>query len=361
MMNINFDQKKQHQPRRDREMKVSYAPAKRKIALFRWYLILFIVASPLLYFFGKMLYLLLVVNAPGFVSLEKTVINASLSGVVEKVVAGPGDIVQPGQTLILLHDPRLDERKTILEAELQTLDTPLPPTGSNVETLLHDRIDLAREMVGYQEERLQQIRHLFEQGAATSAEINLAEAQYNKARYTYNEAQSRLSERLEDLRKDALLPTTQTEVRKKRIEAELAAIDKQRKKLAHVATDRSRVLDVFIKEGMVISPGSSMLLLGNLEHAVITCYLPPKYARYSKVGKKATVTFPNGSKIIATVQNDAGLTKRLPGDLASPIGSRDLMIVVQLVPDQAIPPMLMIDGMPVSVRFHTAVGALFQL
>jgi len=342
-------------------MKVSYAPAKRKIALFRWYLILFIVASPLLYFFGKMLYLLLVVNAPGFVSLEKTVINASLSGVVEKVGVSPGDIVQPGQTLILLHDPRLDERKKILKAELQTLDSPLSPTGSNVETLLHDRIDLARDMVDYQEKQLREVRHLFEQGAATNAEINLAETQYNKARYIYNEAQSRLSERLEKLRKDALVATTHAEVRIKRIEAELAAIDKQCKKLAHVAMDRSRVLDVYIKEGMVISPGSSMLLLGNLKHAVITCYLSPKYARYSKVGKKATVTFPNGSKIIATVRNDAGLAKRLPGDLASPIGSRDLMIVVQLVPDQAIPSMLMIDGMPVSVRFHAAVWALFQL
>jgi multidrug resistance efflux pump len=352
MMKINFDENKQRDPRREGAMKVTYAPAKRKVALFRWYLILLIVGSPLLYFFGKMLYLLLVVNAPGYVSLNKTPLNASTAGVVGKIVVKPGDVVHPGDPLVLLNDPRLDERESILRAELQTLHSSLPPTGSNKKTLLRDRIDLAKNMVDYQEKRLQQVRYLFGQGAATQAEIDVVYARYTQARYAYNQEESRFTEWLDNAKREASAPSVHADLRTTQIRTNLDAIEKQRKKLIHVATVDARILDVFVREGVVVSPGSNLLLLGDLKHTVITCYLNPKYVRYSKAGEKATLKFPDNRKYIATVKNDANLTKRLPGDLVSPIGSRDLKVIVQLVPDQPLPDMFMIDGLPVSVRFH---------
>ncbi len=352
-MKINFDRKKQDDPERDHEMKVAYAPAKRRIAHFRWYFILLLVASPLIYFLGKMLFLLLVVNAPSFVSLEKIDINSSITGVVDRLAVKPGDIVQIGDPIIFLKDPRFDEREKILRAELKTLNSPLPPTGSGLETLLRDRITLAENSVNYQAGKLEDVRYLFKQGAATRAEINLAEAEYNKARYTYNAAQSQLSTRLESIRRTNLEPVTHAGLRTERIETELAVISEQREKLIHRSPVHGRVLDVFVKEGMMISPGTTMLLLGELEHTVITSYLQPKYARYSRSGQKATIKLPDGTKLMAKVIRDPGLTKRLPADLASPIGSRDLMIVVHLEPIEEIPSMFMIDGLPVSARYHT--------
>lgn len=352
-MKINFNKKKQDDPERDREMKVVYAPAKRRIAQFRWYFILLLVGSPLVYFISKMIYLLLIVNAPSFVSLEKININGSITGVVDQLVVKPGDIVESGDPIIVLKDPRLDERENILLAELETLNSPLPPTGSGLETLLRDRINLAENMVNSQKEKLEKLHYLFQQGAATIAELKLAEVDYNKARYTYNAAQSQLSERLEIIQRTNLEPVAHAGLRTDRIETELAFINEQREKLTHRSTVHARVLDVFIKEGMMISPGTSMLLLGALDNTVITSYLQPKYARYSRAGQKATIKFPDGSVITAKVIRDPGLTKRLPADLASPIGSRDLMIVVHLEPLEEIPAMFMIDGLPVSARYHT--------
>ena len=83
-------------------------------------------------------------------------------------------------------------------------------------------------------------------------------------------------------------------LRTDRIESELA-FNEQREKLTHRSTVHARVLDVFVKEGMMISPGTSMLLLGALENTVITSYLQPKYARYSRSGQKATIKLPDGS------------------------------------------------------------------
>lgn len=352
-MKINFDTSKQQDPQRDKGVRVSYAPAKRKVARFRWYLILFIVATPLLYFFAKMLYMVLVVSAPGFISFEKITVNASSAGIIEKIAVDVGDTVNVDETLVVLYEPRLKEREVILLAELESLSTSFSTESPALDSLLRERIVLARDMLNYQENILKNNRYLFAQGAATRAELNLAKSQHNKASYTYNEAQSRLLERLESLRRAELIPAVKEKRRVKQIEAELAVIEEQGRRLVHVATKQARVLDVLVQEGMTVSPGTNMLLLADMSSYTVISYLPPRYARYSRVGSRATITFPDGQRVSATVHEDAGLARRLPGDLASPLASRDIMILVQLALDQPMPTVLMIDNMPVSVRFHT--------
>ena len=351
-MKINFDENKQRNPQREREMKVPYAPAKRKTARFRWYLILLIVSSPLLYFFGKMLYLLFVVNAPGYVTLNKVPVNASIAGVVAEIAVKPGEMVEQGDLLIILNDLRLDQREKILQAELQTLNIPSSLISFGSETALRDRVHVAEKMVEYQKKRLQQFRYLFQQGAATQAELDEAHSRYNQARLTYGQAVIQFSEWQDKTKKEASIPSIHTNVRNAQIAAELSTIQNQREALSYSSTHRFKVLDVFVQEGEALSPGSKMLLLGDLEQTAITCYLDPRYIRYSKAGTRATLKFPDGKKGLATVVNDTNLAQRLPGDLASPIGNRNLQLVVQLVPDQPLPSKYLIDGLPVSVRFH---------
>ncbi len=351
-MKINFDENKQRNPQREREMKVPYAPAKRKTARFRWYLILLIVSSPLLYFLGKMLYLLFVINAPGYVTLNKIPVNASVAGVVAKIAVKPGEMVEQGDPLIILNDLRLDQREKVLQAEFQALNIPSSAVSFSDETVLRDRIDIAERMVAYQKKRLQQFRYLFQQGAATQAELDEANSRYNQVRLTYGQAVIQFTEWKDKINREASTPSIHTNVRNAQIEAELLTIQKQRAALSYYSTGKFKVLDIFVQEGEALSPGSNMLLLGDLEDTVITCYLAPRYIRYSRTGTKATLKFSDGRKGLATVINDANLTQRLPGDLASPIGNRDLQLVVQLVPDQPLPPRYLIDGLPVSIRFH---------
>ncbi len=350
-MKINFDENKRRNPQREKEIKVSYAPAKRKTALFRWYLILLIVSSPLLYFFGKMFYMLLVVNAPGYVTLNKIPVNASVAGIVTKIAVKTGEMVEPGDPLIILDDLRLDQREQLLQAEFQALNIPSSVVSLGNETALRDRIDIAKKMVVYQKKRLQQFRYLFKQGAATRAELDEANYRYNQVRLTYEQAVMQLSEWQDKIKREAATPSIHKNVRNAQIEAELTAIKKQRAELSYYATGKFKVLDVFVQEGEALSSGSNMLLLGDLKNTVITCYLSPRYIHYSKTGTRATLKFSDGKKCQATVINEANLTHRLPGDLASPIGSRDVQLVVQLVPDQPLPSRYLIDGLPVSIRF----------
>jgi hypothetical protein len=84
----------------------------------------------------------------------------------------------------------------------------------------------------------------------------------------------------------------------------------------------------------------------------VVAYLAPKYVKYAQIGRYATVTLPGGRKLKARVSENANLTKRLPADLSSPIGSRDLMLLVNLELLMPLPEIQRVDGLPVSVRFH---------
>ncbi len=360
-MKINFDENRQRNPQQDGAMKVPYAPAKRGVARFRWYFILFVVTSPLLYLLLKMVYLTFVITAPGYITLNKISVNASASGIVAKIEVKPGDVVKPNDTLVILDNLLLNQREQVLQAEFEALNASQPVKRSGNETVLRDQIGLAKDLVDYQKKRVQHYQYLFEQGAATRAELDEANARYHQAQFNYTQVTGQLSalrEKEAKEERDAAIPSVTTRVRNAQIKADLVSIHKQREALIHRATRKSKVLDIFIQPGEALAPGTNMLLLGDLKHTVVTCYLDPEYIRYSKTGSKAVLKFPDGKKVSATVVTDAKLVKRLPADLASPIGSRELQLVVLLVPDTPLPPNLMIDGLPVTVRFRAGKNLL---
>ena len=64
-MKITFRPPKSVTPDREHGIRVPYAPAKRAVARWRWYLIVLLVAAPLLYLVGQLFYTLVFVKARG--------------------------------------------------------------------------------------------------------------------------------------------------------------------------------------------------------------------------------------------------------------------------------------------------------
>jgi multidrug resistance efflux pump len=350
---LRFDANKSKDPTREKGVQVPYAPAKRKVSQWRWYLIVFIVSSPLLYFITKLLLSFLIVTAPGYLSLEKVSINCAATGYVNRMNVQVGDTVPEGYVLVELGSPALDEREYMLRSELRSLASPLPPPGLHTEALLRERTRLANRNVAYQEEKRKKVHFLVDQGAATIAELNLAEADVNRAQITLNQAQSELTDRLNRARRDR---TTEEQIalRCQLLKAELEVVKQQRGRLAQKALFPGRVLDIFVGEGEILSPGTPMLLMGRVDQPYVVAYLDTKYAKYGVAGRKAVVKFDHGDRIEAIVREDSSLSKRLPADLSSPIGSRNLMILVKLDFLTPVPEPECIDALPVSLRFHFA-------
>lgn len=351
-MKFSF-QKKDIDPAVVQGIRVPYAPARRKAAQWRWYLILLIVSSPLLFFLFKMAKSFVIVDAAGFVSLERVAVNSSSTGIVETLLVKTGQDVSQGALVARLFDPHLESRKTLLQSELEGLVQVSSPTGTARRRMLRRRLELASRILESQNQYLSKVAFLVDQGAATVAELNLARERSNRAQMDYDQAWYE-NQRFKEGR-SASPPGNEgaeVEAARRRIKAEIKALGREQALLEQLAPFNGRVLDVFAAQGQSLSPGTPILLLGRSDRPSIVAYLAPKYARYAQNGRTATVTLPDGQKLMAKVRENANLTKRLPADLSSPIGSRDLMLLVNLELTTPLPDIQWVDGLPVSVRFH---------
>ena len=116
-MKITFRSPKSAAPDRERGLRVPYAPAKRRMARWRWYLILLLVSAPLLFVFGQLFLSLVFVSAPGIVVLQRVPVNAAMPATVETISVVPGQRVDPGQVLVVLRSADLEQREMMLRAE----------------------------------------------------------------------------------------------------------------------------------------------------------------------------------------------------------------------------------------------------
>ncbi|MDA8138749.1 MAG: HlyD family efflux transporter periplasmic adaptor subunit [Desulfobacteraceae bacterium] len=349
-MKVSF-LRKENDPNVVRGMKVPYAPAKRYTAQMRWYIILLLVTSPLLYFLFKLSMAWLIVSAPGFISLDQIEVNSKATGIVTGIDVQVGQPLAEGQTIARLYDPDLSSQITLQRAELNALQPGLPPVGATQAAYLKKRIALAEENLMVATDYLKNIKFLFSQGAATMAELDLARERSNRAKIEYDQALYDYGRLGPGMVKPAMLTDTAAEAQRLKIEAQIMALSDQQARLIQTAPFAGRVLDIFAKEGESIANGAPILLLGRAQNPYVEAYLPPKYAGYARKGHAAVVRLSDGTKLPAVVREDATLTKRLPADLSSPIGSRDIMLLVRLDLVAPLPAIEWVHGMPVSVRF----------
>lgn len=350
-MKVRFDNRQAQDPTRVKGVQVPYAPSKRQVAQWRWYLTLLIVAAPLLYLLWKLLMPYITVSAPGYISLEKVSINSTASGIVERVAVAVGDHVVENQTVVTLFNAGLLERQRVLQAEMSALREMSAAAAESSELSLEQTIRLARDQVDYQAALLEKVQWLYGMGAATIAERNQAKAQHDRALHDLIRAEGELAAARERRLKDLHGPEKSQAARLKTLEAELEMVDRQLLRLTQRVVKGGRVLDVFVGTGESVAPGTPLLALGQAEKPYVVAYLDPKHARYARKGQPATVKLPRGDTLQAVVREDAGLTQRIPADISSPISARDIMILVPLDLLDPLPPIEKVDGLPVHIRF----------
>ncbi|WP_319522943.1 HlyD family efflux transporter periplasmic adaptor subunit [uncultured Desulfosarcina sp.] len=350
-MKVNFENRKAQDPTRVKGMHVPYAPAKRRVTQWRWYLILLLVASPLLFLLWRIAMPLLMVVAPGYISLENVSINSTASGVVEMVHVQVGDWVAQNQRVITLYNAGLVEQRQVLRAEQDILKNGSDAGQSVLDATLKATIRLSRDQAAYRKKLLDDVQWLYDRGAATIAELNQARAQYEKARSDLLLAEGDLAAARESRLKDQLGPDRERSDRLRTLDAKMQVLNHQMRRLQQTVHKSGRVLDMFVAAGEAVSPGTPLLALGQTDKPYAVAYLDPKHSRYGRKGQRARVKLPNGQKIHAVVRENAGLTRRIPADISSPINARDVMILVPLDLLEPLPLVENVDGLPVTIRF----------
>ncbi len=350
-MKISFNPQKNQKMETMHGMQVPYAAAKRKASQWRWYLILLIVLSPLLYFLYSMIASALFITCPGYVSFDKVPINSSTSGYLYKIYVKQGQTVTAEQIVAELKIPELDEKRNILETKLDIENSNSMTLENQLENLIIQRVRIAENEVSYQREKKEKVHFLFDQGAATLAELDAVESQYNRALLSLNSAKSQLAQ-AQNRNKSVILEATKNDPPQARLlSVELKSLKAKYERLIHRSPTDGRVIEIIAEEGRQVGSGEPLLVLVTDKRPQVIAYLSPERSKYAKTGYKAVVKFADNTKVNATVEEDAIFTRRLPANLTSPIGARDLMIVVKLAFDSTLTSKQSIEGLPVTVRF----------
>lgn len=341
-----------------RGVKVPYAPGKRKAAPWRWYLILALVSSPFVYLLYTMLYPVVMITAPGFIHLDKEMLTASSEGVVKAIYARVGDRVVAGQVLVELTSPRLEERIQETRAAITRSRTPPDKTTANVSgpgqglvTLYRQQLAEAEQVVARQRQRVEVVRRLFAQGAATAAEVNALSVQLEAARHTV--IQARLDLKGAELKN--LAPAggdSEPMSERGQLREQLARLLEQQQSMVLQAPRDGILMDTPVEIGKKVAPSDLVALIGVPTHPHVLAYMSPRSVNSARPGQLATVRIPGGPSMEARVREQPSQARRLPADFSSVIGARDIMLLVTLDFNEPLPPERAVEGLPVDVRFH---------
>lgn len=353
-MKIHFRSPKIKDPERERGVRVPYASAKRAVSRWRWYFVVTLVSVPFLYLMGQILYTTLVVTASGFVTLEKVPVNSQMVGWLTEVSVRTGQEVNPGRLLATLANSELQQREQLLRAEAAASESASPvPSGAAALRELEMSLKLGQEVVDYHSKHLSKVRSLYNQGAATIAELNLAQSNLHRSEADLQQMRSSVAlRRLEDLRLQ--VPDRHLETRAKLIQVELEALMEQQSRLIHRSPVHGRVLEVHAEAGQNLAQGQPILTLGNLGSVCIQAYLDARNLKHARPGVKAFAELRDGRRFRVVVRQGPELTGRLPAAAAPVLGERQFMLLVVLDFEEMLPPEDMVDNLPVTVRFPAA-------
>jgi multidrug resistance efflux pump len=331
-------------------VKIAYAKARGKGHKIAWYVILLVVLSPIVVLLTGVVGSWLTLTANGTVFLQQDEIRAARAGRITQLNVAAGDLVAAGKTLAVLDNLELDAAAAHNAVERQAAAAAQRGVSAQQQSAAEE-LRLRERLVRYQQDRRAVIADLVNQGAATSAELDAAEAAATEAEVGW--VQTRAAA--------ARAPALSTA----EVDHELLA--SQQRSLTMAAPHDGRVLELLARQGEYVAPGEPLVILARVDNPSVVAYAPPKFAIRLQVGMQATIRFPDGTRTLASVAEAPRLTQRMPADLVDQFGLRPMTVVLHLLPQERLSESQRVQGLPVSVRFHygweasaigRAVGAL---
>ena len=347
-MKIRFNQPEQRIPNDDRGIRIQYGEAKRYSKQWRWYLILIVSSLPLLYLIGSVLQEMIIVKADGRITVPHIIVRASVDGFVKQVFVRSLHTVLEGEDLAILENLPLEDSFQRLTTEINFLNgekNKLQPQSGNKTLRPMLLLKFAQEQEKFYQNRLHQNESLFNQGAATQAEVATARNQYHSAL-----EHLALHERSQHPDQGFSAEILQMANRISQLNLELEQIKVQKKQLLLKAPAGGLITEFFVQPREYLGRGQPLLDIIFPEKAHISAFIPPKYQDYVVIGQIVTVTFPNGEAAKARITSIPGVTQKTPVDGINLLEYPRTAIVAHMEFINPVETQL-INGMPVDIRF----------
>ncbi|WP_194436509.1 HlyD family secretion protein [Vibrio fluminensis] len=345
-MKVNFHLDKQNKPDSENGMKVVYGSAKRSGYRIRWYLILFLVISPLLFMAYYLFRTQILITAPAIVTSYPVTFIATQPAVVGEIPFDVGISVAEGDPLLILKNNALNEEVAFIQEELIKLSSSkLQPTSKLYEESIKTTKLSLRKV-----EQIQRKYDKFRKNGQVSevdyaAIVNMSSAlnsQLNTQKIAYVDA-TREKQEIE-----LAGPVSQE---RRSLIRELIIKKALQESLTYHSPFDGRILDIHIHEGERVTENDPLFTVARNVTPEITAFLNPKYLRFSQLGTQATIVFPDGQRFAATVSRPVEVVNKLPPELQSPFEGQPAYLKITLSFDQPLEKTHWIEGVEVEVRF----------
>jgi multidrug efflux pump subunit AcrA (membrane-fusion protein) len=343
-MKVTFKTEKQKDPTVNDGFSVRYGPAKRFAFKTRWYFLLALVLSPLLIFAVHIFNNKVLITADGILTTNPIVLNAPQTAYIDSIKVKPGSKVDEKQTLMKMSSPLLETELSVLTDNFKRIKEEHLLSLNDLKSLHLKKINLFKENMESQQSLSEEYSAYNKQGVLPLNEKYLIAENTLTARSRYEDA-------LADY-ESIIIEHNNGSVAKTILELELA-VSKARIKdemLKIKAPKNAKAVEVLVEEGAFVLEGEPLISISNLGTPEVHVYLSPKHMNYARMGQTAEVKMPNGDSYLGVITQPTQMAKNLPSQLSGPFENNKSVIKVTL--DISPTPPVILEGMPVEVRFH---------
>ncbi|MEY4753735.1 MAG: hypothetical protein RJA44_1410 [Pseudomonadota bacterium] len=341
-MKVQFDSPPST-PNQSGGLAVNYAAAKRQLPRARWYLLLAAMLALPLYFALQFALALMFETAPGLIELDQFTVKAGASGRVSTLAVRESQEVKEQQPLGLLAAG--GGSSAVVQQETPT--PPPAPVDDRARQLREgvalEALSLAERQLVLRRERLEVMRGLLSEQAATRMDIQVAEQQVLDAESNLLRAQHDLAEaRLRPLPPPPPPPVAKT--------ARASSGGQAGEAFGQVPIG-GVITQLLVRPGDLVGPETPVAQVRGPRGPLVHAFLDPAAARFAEVGRQATLKFADGKRLRAKVISVLNEAKPIPTERSNPLSPRSQAIVVVLQPDEEIPESHRIHNLPVDVSF----------
>lgn len=216
-------------------------------------------------------------DTSGSFEAEETIVSAEASGVIEKLQAEEGEMLQAGEYIGYIDSTQAHLRRLQLQAQREAVKSRAPDVSAQLAAM--------RTQLAAAEHERQRIARLVNADAATRKQLDDATAQVNVLQGQISAQRSSLSITAKSLNAEARPITEQ-----------LAQVADQVEKYTLYAPIRGTILAKYASVGELATPGKPLYKIAALDTLWLRAYVSASQLPAIKLGSTVTVLIDNGPK-----------------------------------------------------------------
>lgn len=322
-----------------------YAPIKRKLPKWQWYLLALIIFSPLFYLLSKWMISLLFVTASGHIISDSIDIRAPYDSYVSDVSVRLANNVKQGDPLITLNSPALNAQIASLQTNVAQLKMHQSTYNNQSLPALQRSEVIAKKHVANTSDYYQKIQHHYKKGLTTVMELSNAENNYNVAENNLKQIQAQI---MEDQENFYITSQENYDQIMAPADQQLVALEAIRKGFQIKADQAGIITELNIHKFEFVNQGMSLMKLSTNQNWHVTAFFEGKDVANIHPGKKVTLLLPDFMLLSGHIINQPSSAQSETQSIVV-LQNPENKLVSYIAFDKPLPKNYQVNGMHVTV------------